>query len=271
MTRHHAPVVRVVVHGATGRMGREALRALDGAPDAEPVAGVCRHPSGQTLEIPGSGRPIPLYRDLGQALEATGARVVVDFSSPEGALAAARTALPRRVPLVSGTTGLSPAQLEEIGALARDNGVGAVVAPNFALGAVLLQHLAGLAARFFDYAEVIEAHHEAKADAPSGTALAIARALLRGRGRPFNRPRPHREPVAGARGGELEGVGLHAIRMPGLLAHHTVVLGAPGQTLTLRHDTISRECFMPGVLLAVRRVVELQGLVVGLEPLLDLA
>ena len=136
--------------------------------------------------------------------------------------------------------------------------IGAVVAPNFALGAVLLGYLAHTVARHFDYAEIVEAHHEAKKDSPSGTALALARALAAGRKTPFQRPVPEKETLPGTRGGDSDGVTIHAMRMPGRLAHHEIVLGTQGQTLTLRHDTVNRECYMPGVLAAVRKVRRLR-------------
>ena len=144
-----------------------------------------------------------------------------------------------------------------------------MVAPNFALGAVLMIHLAGIAARYLDHAEIIELHHHLKADAPSGTALATAKAMAVARGKPFHRP-PETGKTSASRGEDVEGVTLHSVRLPGLLAHQEVLLGGPGQTLSIRHDTISRECFMPGVILAVREVVKRQGLVYGLDTLLGL-
>ena len=135
---------------------------------------------------------------------------------------------------------------------------------------MLLVQIARQLGRFFEVAEVVEQHHDAKIDAPSGTALAMARALVEGRGEPFARQMPEREPAPGSRGAELDGVSLHAQRMPGRLAHHEIVLGTQGQTLSLRHDTIGRDCYMPGVLTAVRQVVQCRGLVVGLEKLLNL-
>ena len=174
------------------------------------------------------------------------------------------------VNLVIGTTGLSPEDVAEIERLCGQGNVGAVVAPNFSLGAVLMIHMAKLAARYFEYAEVIEMHHAGKADAPSGTALATARAMVEARGQPFNYPAVEKEGLAHARGGQFEGVGIHSVRLPGLLAHQEVILGAPGQTLTIRHDSISRESFMPGVIVAIKRVVGVKGLVYGLETLLGL-
>ncbi|MFQ5860887.1 MAG: 4-hydroxy-tetrahydrodipicolinate reductase [Dehalococcoidia bacterium] len=261
--------IRLVVHGATGRMGGEVLKAASREPDLELVGAVCRQPQGNTLALPDSSGAIPLSTDLEGLLEQTRPTVLVDFTSAEACLAAARVALGRGVRLVTGTTGLGQAQLQELEQLASERGLGAIVAPNFALGAVLLLHLARLAAPHFQYADIVEAHHEAKEDAPSGTALALARAIA-AEGRQFQRNVPHREALPGTRGGDYQGVAIHSIRMPGRLAHHQVTFGIAGQTLSLQHDTVSRECYMPGVLLAIREVVQLKGLVVGLEKLLGL-
>jgi 4-hydroxy-tetrahydrodipicolinate reductase len=211
-----------------------------------------------------------MFTDVDTAIQACRPHVMVDFTSAAASAEAARRALARGVHQVIGTTGLTDADLHQLDLLARENGAGVVVAPNFALGAVLLIHQARSLARYFDYAEIIEAHHEAKVDAPSGTALAIAQALVAGKGRPFSRPMPEREALKGSRGAEQGGVTIHSMRMPGRLAHHEVVLATEGQTLSLRHDTISRECYMPGVLTAVREVVKYRGLVLGLEKLLGL-
>ena len=146
--------------------------------------------------------------------------------------------------------------------------MGIVVAPNFALGAVLMIHLAKVAGRFFDYAELTEMHHEAKIDAPSGTALAIARAAAAGKGGEFIAPKAEKEILPGTRGGVLEGVSIHSGRMQGRMAHHELVFGTLGQTLTIRHDSISRESFMPGVVMAIREAVKGPGLTVGLDKIM---
>ena len=185
-------------------------------------------------------------------------------------MSAARTAARNGVSIVIGTTGLSANDLTQIDEVSRANGVGAVVAPNFALGAALMIHSAKVAARFFDHADIIEMHHEQKADAPSGTALSTARAMVDSRGKPFISTPTQKENLAGTRGGQFEGIDLHSIRLPGFLAHQEVILGGPGQTLTIRHDTTGRDCYIPGVLLAIKEVVKLKGLVYGLGALLGL-
>jgi 4-hydroxy-tetrahydrodipicolinate reductase len=145
-----------------------------------------------------------------------------------------------------------------------------VVAANFALGAVLMTHLAKIAARFFDHAEIIEMHHEGKVDSPSGTAISTARRMAEGREAPFQALPPQRETIEGARGGKADGVPIHSVRLPGLIAHQAVIFGGTGETLTIRHDSSSREAFMPGVVLAVREVMERQEVVFGLERLAGL-
>ena len=258
--------IRVAVHGAAGRVGREVLRAVTEAPGMELVAGIdLVHPQ----ELSPALASVPYYTDLRQGLTDVRPDVMVDFTNAKASLAMAPLALAEGACLVIGSTGFQEEQLAHLDSLCREHKLGGVHAPNFALGAVLLTRLAAMAARHFDYAEVVEQHHEAKIDAPSGTALAIAKAIRQAHPADFQRPVPEREPLEGTRGGDYQGITMHSSRMPGLMAHHQVTFGAPGQTLTLRHDTINRECYMPGVLLAIRRVRELRGLTIGLENLLD--
>ena len=260
--------IRVVVHGVVGRMGREVLNALCYEPGLEVVAGVEREVSAKELPLPDGSGVVPFSSDLGSIIERCHPDVLVDFTIAEATMGAVRIATKQGVNLVIGTTGLSSDDLSEIDSLSRAYDVGTVVAPNFALGAVLMIHLSKLAARFLDYAEIIEMHHEQKVDAPSGTALSTARAMLSARGKPFSQP--PEQPRSSSRGEQIEGIAIHSVRLPGLLAHQEVILGAAGQTLTIRHDTISRECYMPGVILAIKEVVRRKGLIYGLDTLLDL-
>ena len=249
-------------------MGRELLQALGRNPDFQVVGAVdVRAPA---FPLP-AGHEATLYSPhLEEVLEKGKPQVIADFSVAEATRALVPVATRKGVNLVIGTTGLTPHDLEVFDRLSREAGVGVVGAPNFALGAVVMNHLAQLAARYFDYAEIIEMHHHEKVDAPSGTALATARAMARARGKPFLHPAAHKENLPGTRGGELEGIALHSMRLPGLMAHQQIIFGAPGQTLSIRHDAISRECFMPGILLAIKSVVGLKGLVWGLDRLLGL-
>ncbi len=262
-----APVA-VLVHGALGRMGQQVLGALCQDPDTEPVAAVDLRAEQEFLTLPDGSGQIHLFSQLEPAISSITPQALVDFSTAAAVMPMARIAAKHHINLVIGTTGLSNAELDEMEQLCREYDIGAVVAANFSLGANVMVHLAKTAARFFDYAEVIEMHHEGKADAPSGTAIATARDMIAARGQPFSHKAAQKESLPGSRGAELEGVALHSLRMPGLLAHQEIVLGGPGETLRLRHDTISRECYMPGALLAVKRVPQIKGLVLGLDRLL---
>ncbi len=264
------PLIKVVVHGALGRMGKDVLNALGREPDMEPVGVVDLLASEDYLSLPDGSGLIPLSKELGPIITRCRPQAVVDFTNARAAMDVIRTATAMKVSAVIGSTGLSQADLEEADSLCRTHQIGVFVAPNFALGAVLLIHLARQIGRFFDYADITEIHHETKIDAPSGTALAIARALVDGKGGPFKAPKPERESLPGTRGGEYEGVIIHSGRMPGKMAYHSLVLGTRGQTLSIQHDTVSRECYMPGVIMAVREVVKSKGLVVGLDKVMGL-
>jgi 4-hydroxy-tetrahydrodipicolinate reductase len=265
--------VRVGVLGATGRMGQFVCTAVLGAPDLELAAVVAGATgAGRRLGdlVPGAPEELLVGEDLSDFLAAE-AEVVVDFSRPEATAEAAAGLLPEGVHLVSGTTGLPGEVIDDLANLTgkADSG-NAVWAPNFALGAVLAMHFAAVAGRFYPAAEVIELHHQGKVDAPSGTALRTARAIAAARARGGG-PGGGSESVAGVRGGEVEGVRVHSVRLPGLVAHQEVIFGGQGEVLTLRHDSLDRSSFMPGVLLAVQAVATRPGLTVGLEPLLGLA
>lgn len=262
--------IKVVVHGATGRMGQEVLRALCRDPGFQPVGAVDKVITQESLTLPGGSGSIPCSSDLESVIARSHPDVLVDFSTASATMPAARISIKHGVRPVIGTTGLAAGEIEEMERLCQQEKLGGMVAPNFSLGAVLMIHLAKVAARYFDYAEIIELHHEQKADAPSGTALATARDMVSARGSSFKYPPTQKQNLPGTRGGELGGIAIHSVRLQGLLAHQEVILGGLGQTLTIRHDSISRESFMPGVMLAIKEVVKLDHLVVGLDKLLGL-
>lgn len=262
--------IRVVVSG-TGNMGRQVLAAVQGEADLEPVGVLERFSSEEEIVLPGDAGAVPLSANPAELLDRTRPDVVVDFTNVEWTPVIAPAALERGVRLVIGSTGLSDDWLDGLEADCRERGIGAVVAPNFAIGAVLMTYLARVAARFFDAAEIIELHHDRKVDAPSGTALTTAREMLEARDEPFERNVPERETLPGTRGGEVGGITIHSVRLPGLVAHQEVIFGGQGQTLTIRHDATGRESFMPGVLLATREVMRRGELVRGLEALVGLA
>jgi len=261
--------IRVVVSG-TGNMGREVLAAVVRDPDFAP-AGVLEGLSSETeVALPGGGS-LPLSADVPALLDRAKPDVIIDFTNAEWTPQIAGPALERGVRLVIGTTGLSDEWLDGLERSCRERGVGAVIAANFAIGAVLLIHMAKTAARFFDSAEIIELHHDRKADAPSGTALTTAKEMLAARGRPFDRNVPELTPLADTRGGQLDGLTIHSVRLPGLVAHQEVLFGGQGQTLSIRHDTTGRDAFIPGVLLAAREVMRRKELVRGLDALFGLS
>jgi len=261
--------IKVVVNGASGKMGQAVVNALCHEPEMQVVGAVELQVTQDYLPLPDGSGTVPFSTDLDYILTSYQPDVLVDFTVAQATMPAVRIATKHGVNLVIGTTGLTADEISEIDRLATAHKVGAVVAPNFALGAILMIHLAKVAAKYLDYAEIIELHHHLKADSPSGTALSTAKTMAQARGKPFYRP-PEQGKTSNSRGEEVEGVTIHSVRLPGLLAHQEVLLGGPGQTLSIRHDTISRECYMPGIMLAIKEVVKRQGLVYGLDTLLGL-
>ena len=262
-------MIRVGVVGACGRMGELVCRTVADDPELALVAAVDRSHVGESI---GSwiGRPrleVRVAEEL-EALLAAEVDVAVDFTHPGVVRSHVQWAVANGVHVVVGTTGLSSGDLEDIrGMLASGGPPHVLVAPNFAIGAVLMQRFAAEAAPFFEAAEVIELHHEGKADAPSGTSIATAHRIAAAR--PPREPGPGDESEIGARGADLDGVRVHSVRLPGLVAHQEVILGGAGETLTIRHDSLDRVSFMPGVLLAIRSIGSRPGLTVGLESLLE--
>ncbi len=263
--------IKVVVQGASGKVGQVIINALCHQSGIQLVGAVELGVSGDSLSLPDGSGSIPFSADLESILTSCRPDVLVDFTVVQATMPAVRIAVKQGVNLVIGTTGLTEEELGEIARLALAHQVGAVVAANFALGAVLMIHLARLAAKYLDYAEIIELHHHLKVDSPSGTALATARAMAAARGKPFQRPPAEGEEIPASRGEQIEGITIHSVRLPGLVAHQEVLLGGPGQTLSIRHDTINRECYLPGIILAIKEVVKRQGLVYGLDTLLGLS
>jgi 4-hydroxy-tetrahydrodipicolinate reductase len=266
-----AEKIRVAVAAAAGRMGRAAVRAVAAQPDMTLVAALGReHGVGQDAgTVAGVGvLGVTIAGTPGVMLDAK-PDVLIDFTPGTAAVEHARAAIPAGVRPVIGGTGIGQADLDALAALCASRRIGAVVAPNFALGAVLMIEFSRQAAKYFPNAEIIELHHDRKRDAPSGTALKTAAVVAAAR---TSVPQPtvkEEQTVQGVRGGRAEGVPVHSIRLPGLVAHQEVIFGGPGQTLTIRHDSVNEESFMPGLLLATRRVRSLTGLIFGLEKLLE--
>jgi 4-hydroxy-tetrahydrodipicolinate reductase len=271
-------VIRVGVVGAGGRMGSEVCRAVSRDPDLELVAAVDPVAVGRTLSevagLDGPGAAIEVAARV-DALVHAGAAVAVDFTVAEVATETMRFCAGSGIHAVVGTTGISAAQVAEIESLFSSSDSNCIMAANFAIGAVLMMRFAAMAAVHMDGAEIVEMHHDNKRDAPSGTALATARSMADARSSKglaaWHADRTSSETVPGSRGAVAPGnIRVHAMRLPGLVAHQEVVLGSLGQSLSIRHDAYDRTSFMPGVVLAVKSVPKRRGLTVGLDALLDL-
>lgn len=261
--------ISVAVHGALGKMGRESLSAVSRDVNLNLIGAVDVQAKADSITLD-NGQKIPLFSNIELLFAGNKPDVIVDFSLAAASMAMIRIAAKAGISMVIGTTGFSPADIEEIQHLAKDNKVGIIIASNYALGAVIMMHLAKIAAKYFDNAEIIELHHDEKADAPSGTALATARGMIEARqGRPFKYPATKKESLSGTRGGQLEGIGIHSVRLPGFVASQEIVFGLQGQTLKIRHDAINRECYMPGVIMAVKEVLSKKGSVHNLDDLLQ--
>jgi 4-hydroxy-tetrahydrodipicolinate reductase len=260
--------IKVIVHGALGKMGQEVIKALCNEKKMCIVGAVDLKASKTHLALPNSLGTVPLSNSIEAILTKCLPDVIIDFSVAKAVIPMARVAIKKGIHLVIGTTGFSNDELKEIDTLARKNNVGVVLAANFALGAVMMVYLAKIAARYFDFAEIIEQHHHLKVDSPSGTALTTAKAMAKSRGKRFNKPKEKK--LSGSRGLQVDGIAIHSVRLPGIMARQEVILGSPGQTLSLKHDTVSRECYMPGVIIATSEVLRMKGLTYGLDNLLGL-
>lgn len=239
--------IRVIVTGARGRMGQEAVAAIESDPSLELVGALVRGD------------------DLGRAIQSNKAQVVVDLTTPESVYENARITIDSQCHPVIGASGLTPDQIEDLKHSCAQRKLGGIIAPNFSLGAILQIKLAQMTAAYFPDAEIIEMHHDRKLDAPSGTALKTAAAINAARKRP-----PIEKPDAQtpARGLMHQDTPIHSVRLPGLVAHQQVIFGGHYETLTLTHDSLHRQCFMPGILLACKKVLDLKDMVYGLEHLI---
>lgn len=265
--------IHVAVNGALGNMGQEVVRAVHAEPGLKLVAAI--DVNGNNVidigELAGIGRAsIPVNNDLAAVLREKKPDVMVDFTSPYTVMQNIEAALAAGVRPVVGTTGITEVDLDKIRAWSDTHDTAAMIVPNFAIGAVLMMLFASQAAKYMPEAEIIELHHDKKIDAPSGTAIKTAEMILKSRGHSSREAVNELEKVKGARGGSMDGIHLHSVRLPGFVAHQEVIFGGVGQTLTIRHDSLSRTSFMPGVMLAVKEVMKRQGVTYGLENILNL-
>lgn len=265
-----AEPVRVAVCGAAGKMGRLAVAA---------IAGTGHFLLKGAVDIVGAGSDagllagidklgLSITTDLGELLQTEKIDVLVDFTTPMVIMKNIQLALSHRVVPVVGTTGLSESDLEQIARWTEQYGAGAIIAPNFSLGAVLMMKMAQLCARYFPAVEIIEMHHDGKLDAPSGTAQRTAYLIRETRRTAENEP-AGQEKLSGARGGKYGGIHIHSVRLPGAIAHQEVIFGGEGQLLSIRHDTLNRYSFMPGLLEAIKRAPSVDRLIYGIETLIE--
>lgn len=263
--------VKVVVAGALGRMGREAVHLVQRTENYELVAVIDIKNEGKLLsDIEGfQNIHTPIYTDIEKCFRDVKPDVLIDFTTPEVGMYHAKTALEYHVRPVVGTTGFTEENLMELKKICQEKEIGCIIAPNFAIGAVLMMKFSQMAARYFNDVEIIELHHDKKLDAPSGTAVKTAQMISEVREEKKQGHPDEKETIQGARGADYEGMRIHSVRLPGLIAHQQVIFGADGQTLTIRHDSYNRASFMSGVKLAVDTVMKIDTFVYGLENIID--
>ncbi|CEG27637.1 4-hydroxy-tetrahydrodipicolinate reductase [Bacillus sp. B-jedd] len=263
--------IRVIIAGPRGRMGSEAVRMVEETPSFELAAVLDRKNNGRKLSEIGHffQGEVPVFSDIEDCLQSVKADVLIDLTVPEAGMHHARTALAYNVRPVVGTTGFSSEELQELQGLVREKGIGCIIAPNFAIGAVLMMKFAKMAAKYFEDVEIIEMHHDRKLDAPSGTAVKTAQLISEERKKKSQGHPEEKETMEGARGADYEGMRIHSVRLPGLIAHQEVLFGSEGQTLKIRHDSYTRASFMTGVRTAVETVMKIDSFVYGLENIME--
>ena len=263
--------IKIVIAGPRGRMGREAVKLVNETSHFELIAAIdYKHGGKKVSDLDGfKNIEAPLFSDIHECFEQVTPDVLIDLTIPETGYLHTKTALLNNVRPVVGTTGFSDKQLDEIKDLAKERGLGVIIAPNFAIGAVLMMKFSQMAAKYFEDVEIIEMHHDQKLDAPSGTGVKTAQLIQEERSPKKQGHREEKETIAGARGADIDGMKIHSVRLPGLIAHQQVMFGGEGQLLTIRHDSHDRASFMSGVQVCVETIMHLDTLVYGLENILD--
>ncbi|OIK17109.1 4-hydroxy-tetrahydrodipicolinate reductase [Bacillus sp. MUM 116] len=263
--------IKVIIAGPRGRMGSEAVILATNTEHFE-LAGVVDYKfDGKQLNDIGFHVPnqVPVFGSLETCLQTIEADVLIDLTTPEVGMRHTKTALQYNVRPVVGTTGFTKSDLEELEKLSNEKELGCIIAPNFAIGAVLMMKFSQMAAKYFPDIEIIELHHDQKLDAPSGTAVKTAEMISEVRAAKTQGHQNEKETITGARGADFDGMHIHSVRLPGLVAHQQVLFGSDGQTLTIRHDSYNRASFMSGVKVAVETVMNLKTFVYGLENILE--
>ncbi len=269
-------IVKVIVCGSCGKMGREAIKTVSKEENLELVGAVDLDNTGKDIGLITQNQALEIYisNDLEFIISNTAPQVMIDFTAPAVVKEHIYTALQNNVVPVVGTTGLTNEDIEEINTWVHRYETGAIIAPNFALGAILMMKFSSIAARFLPQVEIIELHHDQKIDAPSGTALKTAQMIKAeqvkyGIGDASDNKPEEIEKLNGARGGKIEDIHIHSIRLQGKVAHQEVIFGGKGQTLSIRHDSLDRSSFMPGLVMAIKEAVGLKKLIYGLENLIE--
>lgn len=264
--------IKVAIAGARGRMGTAAVKAVQEAEDMQIVAALDYKYEGlflndtEVTEQPGG---IPIYTSFESLVADLEPDVLLDLTGPDAVYQNMHNAISKGVRPVVGTSGLSFEEVAKLAEFANGEKVGGIIAPNFSIGAVLMMKFSAMAARYLGDIEIIEMHHDQKLDAPSGTAMKTAELIMDVR-EPHAQGHPEEEEkMPGARGADLDGMKIHSVRLPGLLAHQKVLLGSEGELLTIQHDSFDRSCFMPGILLSIRHVMNQQDLIYGLENIIE--
>lgn len=263
--------VKIAVCGACGKMGQEIIKAILNENDLELVAAIDIQNQGKDIgEIVNNiTTGIKINKDLKETLISSKADVIVDFTSPELIFANSLIAIECGVRPVIGTTGLSEDQIAQLSNLSKEKNISVLIAPNFAIGAILMMKYAAQASKYFENAEIIELHHNRKKDAPSGTAIKTAQLMTEARNKFSQDNIPETEFIEGSRGGVTNSnIHIHSVRLPGYIASQEVIFGSMGQTFTIRHDSFNRECYMPGVILGIKHVMKNNDFVYGLENIL---
>lgn len=263
--------IKVIIAGPRGRMGSEAVKLVHNTEHFELVAAIDRKYDGKNLgDIEGfQGMEAPIFSDIHECFTKVEADVLIDLTTPEVGMFHTETALKYGIRPVVGTTGFTSDDLGKLEQLTKDQGIGCIIAPNFAIGAILMMKFSQMAAKYFPDVEIIEMHHDKKLDAPSGTAKKTADLIATVRKTKIQGHPNEKETIPGARGANIDGMRIHSVRLPGLVAHQQVMFGSSGELLTIRHDSFDRASFMTGVKLAVETVMNLDVLVYGLENIIE--
>lgn len=264
--------INIVLGGPRGKMGTEAIKMIENDPNLQLIAVIDRKNNGKSLDEVHNECDVhvPIYELAETCFKEENVDVYVDLTIPNVGFEHTKIALEHRICSVVGTSGFTEEQINELSHVAEDNKTGCIIAPNFALGAVLMMLFSKMAAKYFPDIEIIEKHHDNKIDAPSGTAMKTIELIKQSRKQKEQGHPKEYETIAGSRGGNVDGIRVHSMRLPGLVAHQEVVFGSPSQLLTVKHDSFHRESFMDGLKLAIDEVTRLQKLVYGLEHVMDL-